>query len=204
MTRPELQPISLTLLLSFCITQSAYAGDFIDLSKQVPKSHDICAAVKTLRDEGREAEIGAHALPEITVTSESNPRGLMSPTAWAEATTGDYGMTHFLTNDHGSTTSFDVARIGLVETGPKAWVFSTSVGSLNNPFLWVFTSTPDGSKPAHLVAQIGIEGSGHFDTYFVRFADKPYAVEKFGGEKGPSWDVMQLDPAKSICSFSPP
>ena len=113
-------------------------------------------------------------------------------------------MTHYLTNDYGSTTSFDVARISLVEAGPKAWVFSTSVGSLNNPLLWVFTSTPDGLKPAHLVAQIGFEASGHFDADFVRFADKPYAVGKSGGEKGPSWDVMQIDPAKSICSFSPP
>ena len=128
----------------------------------------------------------------------------MTPTAWTEATTGDYGMTHYLTNDYGDTTSFDVARIRLTKTGPKAWVFSTSVGSLHNPLLWVFTSTPDGSKPTHLVAQIGFEASGHFDTYFVRFANKPYAVEKFGGEKGSSWDVTQIDPAKSVCSFSPP
>lgn len=205
MACPELKPLSLILLLSFCIARPVYAGEFIDLTKQVPKSHDICSAVKTLLDEGREAEIGAHALPETAVTSESNPRRLMTPTAWAEATTGNYGMTDYLTNDYGSITSFDVARIGLVETGPKAWVFSTSVGSLHNPLLWVFTSTPDGSKPAHLVAQIGSEGSGYFDTYFVRFAHKPYAVVKSDGEKGSYLDVTQMDhPAKPICFFSPP
>ena len=108
----------------------------------------------------------------------------MTPTAWTEATTGDYGMTHYLTNDYGDTTSFDVAHIRLTKTGLKAWVFSTSVGSLHNPLLWVFTSTPDGSKPAHLVAQIGFEASGHFDTYFVRFANKPYAVEKLAERTG--------------------
>ena len=194
---------TLILLLSLCVVKLSYAKDFIDLSKQVPKSHDICAAVKTLRDEGREAAIGAHALPEIAATPEAYPRRFMTPAAWAEATTGDYGMTHYLIDNY-SSTSFHVARIRLVQTGPKAWVFSTSVGSLRNPLLWVFTSTRDGSKAARLVAQIGFEASGYFDTYFVRFANKPYAIAKFSGEKGPSWDVMQIDPVKLICSFSPP
>jgi hypothetical protein len=105
MIRPALPRVSLITAISFCVTKSVYAGDFIDLSRQVPNSRDICAAVKTLRDEGREAEIGAHSLPETAVKSEANPRRLMTPTAWAEATTGDYGMTHYSTNGDGSPTS---------------------------------------------------------------------------------------------------
>ena len=53
------------------------------------------------------------------------------------------------------------------------------------------------------MAQIGFEASGPFDTYFVCFAGKPYAVTQATGESGTTIDVMQFGPFKSLCSFSP-
>ena len=203
MIRWYLQPILPVMIACCCIAKPVFAADFIDLKQQVPESLDVCAAVKTLRDSGREAEIAAHALPETDAPSVSDPRKFMTQTAWAEASTGQPAITNYLTY-FGYPTDFSVARVPLTASGPQAWILSTSVGSLRNPLFWVFTSTPDGSKPAHMVAQIGEEASGHFETYFVRFNNKPYAIEAFNGERGTYLDVTELGSSKTICSFSPP
>jgi hypothetical protein len=174
-----------------------FAGKFIDLSDQVPGSSDVCSAVRVLREGNREVEIATHALPEFSIRSVLDPRHRMTATAWAEASAGDYGMTHYLGG------GFKLARVKLTKSTHRAWVFSTSVGSLNNPLLWIFSSTANNSRPAHLLAQLGFEASGPFDTYFVRFAKQPYVVTHSAGEKGSYLDVYQLHPAKVICSFSP-
>jgi hypothetical protein len=198
MLKPKFILASLSIMFWCLLYTPAFADKFVNLSALAPGSPDVCSAVKTLREGSREAEIAAHSLPETSIGQVADPRVSMTPSAWAQATAGEYGMTHY--PDH----NFDVARIELNDSGPQNWVFSTSVGSLNNPILWVFSSTQDGSKPDHLVAQLGFEGSGPFDTYFVRFNDQPYAIERFVGEKGSYLDVLRLDPAKVICSFSPP
>jgi hypothetical protein len=188
---------TLFAMLLCSATTAASAGTFVDLSEQTPGSSDVCSAVRILREDNREVEIAAHALPKSSPRSVTDPRRRMTVTAWAEASAGDYGMTHYI---HGG---FSVERVELMRSAPKAWVFSTSVGSLNNPLLWVFSSTVGGSRPAHLLAQLGSEGSGPFDTYFVRFADRPYVVTHFMGEKGSYLDVYRLHPARVVCSFSP-
>jgi hypothetical protein len=121
----------------------------------------------------------------------------MTDRAWREAVSGDYGVAHYIDQ------AFAVRRILLVRGKPAAWVFSTSVGSLSNPLLWMFASTADGTRPDHLLLQVGFEGSGHFDTAFIRFHGIPFAVEIFGGESGPSAYVLSMNPGKVVCSFSP-
>ena len=182
----------------WCLSTAASAGGFVDLGVQEPGSPTICSAVRALRQGGREPQIAAHSLPEKGIEPTFNLQNSMTDAAWAEATAGDYGITHCPAD------TLARARVELTTSTPEAWVYSTEVGSLHDPVLWVFSSTPDGSKPAHLVAQLGFEGSGPFDTYFVRFKDKPYVVTRSGGEKGSYLDVYRLDPAKVVCPFSPP
>jgi len=48
--------------------------------------------------------------------------------------------------------------------------------------------------------QIGFEASAPFDTYFVRFADKPYAVTQATGEIG-TIEVRPFDPLNLSAHF---
>jgi hypothetical protein len=121
----------------------------------------------------------------------------MTPAAWAEGAAGDYGMMHYF------DVGIGIERVALEKSGPRAWVFLTSVGTLHNPLFWVFTSTADGSKADRLLLQLGSEASGPFDTYFVRFRDHPYVVTRSVGEKGSYLDVYRLGPGDIICSFRP-
>lgn len=185
------------LLLGCILSFAAVAGEFVDLSLQVPGSPEVCSAVRELYNARRDSEIAAHALAETAREPVADPRSSMTASAWAEATAGaDY-------NNMARYSSLWRSRVALTKSAPEAWVFSTSIGSLRSPILWVFTSTPGGLKPAHVIAKLGEEGSGPFDTYFVRFKEEPYVVTRFGGEKGPYLEVYRLDPNKIICSFSP-
>ena len=186
------------LYLMLHLLSDASADEFVDLKVQEPESSNICSSVRALRRNGRELEIAAHALPMKEAEPVHDLRSSMTDEAWTEATEGNYGITHYSVGD------LVRARIELRKSASAAWVYLTEVGSLHNPLLWVFSSTPDGSKSAHLIAQLGFDGSGPFDTYFVRFEDEPYAVTRFFGEKGSYLDVYRLDPAEVICSFSPP
>ncbi|MBV9584686.1 MAG: hypothetical protein JO213_07355 [Alphaproteobacteria bacterium] len=179
-----------------CASSLALTTPFIDLSAQVPGTPDVCSAVKVLYDAHRDSEIAAHALTETTPELMADPRGKMTASAWTEATAGG----HY--NNMGRYPTIWASRVALTKAAPQAWVLSASIGSLHNPVLWVFASTPDGSKPAHVIAKLGEEASGPFDTYFVW--EEPYVVTRHGGEKGPYLEVYRLDPGRIICSFSPP
>jgi hypothetical protein len=187
--------VSASLLPIRC--RAAHESDSTDLSTVVRGSRDVCSAIARLHQNGRDAEIAAHSMPPKPESTVADPRGLMTPSAWAEAAAGAYGISNYLEN------GFNVARIKLAKSPPAAWVFSTTVGSLNNPLLWIFSSTQDGRKAAHLLAQLGEEGSGPFDTYFVRFKEQPYAVTRAVGEKGTYLTVYRLGPATPVCSFPP-
>lgn len=187
--------VSASLLSFRC--RAAPESDYADLSIVARGSQDVCSAIGTLHQNGRDAEIAAHSVRSKPEAAVADPRGLMTPSAWAEAAGGAYGISHYLEN------GFNVARIKLAKSPPAAWVFSTTVGSLSNPLLWIFSSTQDGRKAAHLLAQLGEEGSGPFDTYFLRFKDRPYAVTWAVGEKGTYLTVYRLGPATPACSFRP-
>jgi hypothetical protein len=187
--------VSVTLVPSACL--SASDSDYNDLHTVVRNSPDVCSAVGTLYQNGREAEIAAHALRYRPLGAVADPRNKLTSSAWAEAEKGDYGIQHYLGG------GFNAARIKLTKSLPPAWVFSTNVGSVNNPILWIFSSTRDGRKAAHLIAQLGFEASGPFDTYFLHFNEQSYAVTQATGENGTYLDVYSLNPATIICSFRP-
>lgn len=162
----------------------------------------MCDAVGALYAAGRMPIILRYALHGHPVRSRgsslADARRFMTARGWREATNGDYGMTRY------PDQSFEVQRIELDPERPEAWVFSTDVGSLHNPLLWVLASTPDGTKADHLLLQLGFEASGPFETTFLRFRGLPYAVTRSESELGAFVDVFPLGGTAKACQFSPP
>jgi hypothetical protein len=161
---------------------------------------DICDMIGAFYREGHIRHVLLRQVPESHVKDYAllgDVRRLMTDRGWTEATRGDYGISNYRER------TFEVRRVQLTDKLPPAWVFSTSVGSLNNPLHWVLSSTPDGKRADRLLLQLGFEASGHFETAFVRFHGTPFAVGIWGGEFGPAAVVYRLDPGGAICSFNP-
>lgn len=170
-----------------------------DLS-DVGTAKDICEAIAASYKEGQIRQVLLHQVPETQVNNSASlpeVRSLMTERGWIEAASGDYGISNYRGQ------AFEIRRVQLMDKPPSAWVFSTSVGSLNNPLHWVLSSTPDGKMADRLLLQLGFEASGHFDTAFVRFRGTPFAVGIWNGEIGISAEVYRLDPGGAICSFDP-
>jgi len=190
------------IALATIAVASAAPSESGDLADEVPSAQGVCAAVGALYTAGRIRAILRYALPiqyqGAGADSPDNARRFMTDRGWREATSGDYGMTQY------PDQSFGVGRIVLVPDKPAAWVFSTDVGSLHNPLLWVLGSTPDSAKADHLLLQLGFEASGSFETTFVRFRGEPFAVTLFEAEVGEFVDVYRLGEPGVACYFQPP
>lgn len=191
------------IVLAIIAAASAAPPGSGDLADEVPSAQGVCAAVGALYTAGRTQAILRYALPPDQyqgpgADGPDKARRVMTDRGWREATSGDYGMTHY------PDQSFGIGRIVLVPDKPAAWVFSTNVGSLHNPLLWVLESTPDGAKADHLLLQLGFEASGPFETTFVRFRGEPFAVTLFEAEFGEFVDVYRLGEPGVTCFFRPP
>lgn len=178
-----------------CVHSTANAHQSKDLALLSPQSKDVCSVIDMLRRSDQGAAIISNAVLLSGLPSRSDPRSLMTKGAWAEANSITYKMS--------DNSGFSVQRLPIGGTKAAGWVFSVLVGSLNNSLLWVVTSTPDGKRAAHLVVQIGQEGSGPFNTYFITYQALTYAITRSFGDKGSYWVVYGLEPGKALCSFAP-
>src|SRR6202012_5125074 len=126
-----------------------------DLS-DVGTAKDICEVIAAFYKEGHIRAILRRQAPETQMKNDASlaeVRGLMTDRGWMEATRGDYGISNYRGQ------AFEIRRVQLTDEPSSTWVFSTSVGSLNNPLHWVLSSTPDGKKADRLLLQLGFEAS---------------------------------------------
>lgn len=212
LTRPSIVTCLSVLILPVRFAVTAALADAVspvaiatqldrDLSNAMPAAKNVCEAVGTYYGQHDLRSLLLNELPESRWAKTVNLAGvhrLMTNRGWGEAVQGDYGMTHY------SGQGFGISSINLFPGRPAALIFFTSVGSLHNPLLWVFAPTPNGAMANHLLLHLGFEGSGPFDTAFVRFHGTPFAVMLSNGDSGPYTSVYALDPTKLICGFEPP
>ena len=175
-----------------------------DLVTEVPGAQGICDAVRKLQAAGRTQVVTQHAISvqQVALSSDlarlDDVRRFISDRGWRETTSADdYGM------DKYPGQRFEAERLQLVPGKPDAWVFSTAVGSLHDPLLWIFESTPDGAMADHLLLQLGSEGSGPFETSFVHFREVPYAITVSAGEMGSSLTVYEIPSVAESCTVPP-
>lgn len=188
----------LPLLLANLIAMNSNAAGITSPRETLAKTLAVCTAIRQLDQNHRTAEIAARALPERRVTLAAHTlETSLGQSALVETRASDYDIAHYRDK------IFQLSRIDLFADAPRAWIYSTTIGSLQEPLIWVFTGKTDGSKPDHLIAQLGFENSGHFDTYFMRIQGQPYAIEHFNTDHESQFDIYSLDPAMMICSISP-
>lgn len=175
---------------------------FADLSSDVPSVASVCAAVDTLRGQGRLMLLARHAVTLMPVdeASEMHPtqkaahlRRYLSDEAWksAESTMPTWNS---------ALGTVTIYRAPLIANQPPIWILSTLSGENHDRDILLFEG---GDATAdRFLGHIGGDGAGTFDPMFVRFKGQAFAIEQVGPpySSAPNPGIYALDQSKPACN----